>query len=30
MFSLQVRLWLLMSVLFGIVYAAVVVIGKTF
>ncbi len=30
MFFLQVRLWLLMSLLFGIVYAVVVVIGRSF
>lgn len=30
MFFLQIRLWLLMTLLFAIVYAAVVIIGKTF
>ena len=30
MWSLQLRMWLLMTLLFGIIYAVIVVIGKTF
>jgi len=30
MFSLQFRMWLLLTVLFGFIYAAVVVIGTKF
>ena len=30
MWSLQLRMWLLLTLLFGIIYAVIVVIGKTF